>query len=86
MGRYQGVLWVVKEGNTKSAAYDLVGVDRKTVVDTSPVSELNAVNAAAYCCGRSQYKAVRATMGRGETLSTFSFVLCRMAWRGRWRR
>nr|XP_046227982.1 coiled-coil domain-containing protein 106-like isoform X2 [Scatophagus argus] len=65
MERYRRVLQVVKEGNTKSAAYDLVGVDRKTVVDTAPISELNAVNTAAY-------KAMRATMTRGETLSSFS--------------
>lgn len=65
MERYQRVLLVVKRGNTKSAAYDLVGVDRKTVVDTAPISELNAVDTAAY-------KEMRTTMRRGETLSSFS--------------
>lgn len=65
MERYQRVLLVVKKGNTKSAAYDLVGVDRKTVVDTAPISELNAADAAAY-------KEMRTTMRRGETLSSFS--------------
>ncbi|XP_036935286.1 coiled-coil domain-containing protein 106-like isoform X3 [Acanthopagrus latus] len=65
MERYQRVLRVVKEGHTKSAAYDLVGVDRKTIVDTAPISELNAADTAAY-------KEMRATMGRGETLCSFS--------------
>lgn len=65
MERYQRVLHVVKKGYTKSAAYDLVGVDRKTVVDTAPISELNAVDMAAY-------QETRVTMGRGETLASFS--------------
>lgn len=50
---------------TKVAAYQRVGVNRKTIADTAPIAELQAVDEEAY-------KELRATMNMRETLASFT--------------
>ncbi|ROJ27983.1 hypothetical protein DPX16_0028 [Anabarilius grahami] len=48
IGRYKKVLKYLSKGATKTEAYLKCGVDRKTIVDTSAIAELEACDITAY--------------------------------------
>lgn len=62
MRRYNHVLLAVKRGRSKTAAYQKVGVDRKTITDLAAISECHAVDE----------QVLRATVDTNETLIVFS--------------
>lgn len=55
----------MKSGTTKTQAYFKCGVDRKTIVDTAAIAELEA-------CDIEAYKNLRGTFQRGQKLSDFA--------------
>ncbi|XP_051962705.1 coiled-coil domain-containing protein 106-like [Xyrauchen texanus] len=63
--RYKKVLQYLQQGITKTLAYHKCGVDRKTIVDTAAISELEA-------CDVEAYKTLRETFHRGQKLSQFA--------------
>ena len=65
MKRYQALLLAVRTGRSKTAAYQKVGVDRKTIADMAAMSELHAVDENAF-------KEMRSTISTNDTLSAFS--------------
>jgi len=66
IGRYKKVLKYLSKGATKTEAYQKCGVDRKTIVDTSAIAELEA-------CDITVYNKLRAAFQKGQKLSE----LCR---------
>lgn len=63
--RYKKVLQYLEQGITKTLAYQKCGVDRKTIVDTAAIAELEACDAEAY-------KTLREKFHRGQKLSEFA--------------
>ncbi|XP_042571023.1 uncharacterized protein LOC122135550 [Cyprinus carpio] len=63
--RYKKVLGYLKGGTTKTQAYFKCGMDRKTVMYTAAVAELEA-------CDIEAYKNLRGTFQRGQKLSDFA--------------
>ncbi|XP_056110213.1 coiled-coil domain-containing protein 106-like [Rhinichthys klamathensis goyatoka] len=63
--RYKKVLQYLQQGITKTLAYHKCGVDRKTIVDTAAIAELEA-------CDGEAYKTLRETFHRGQKLSQFA--------------
>ena len=53
------------KGATKTKAYQKCGVDRKTIVDTSAIAELEA-------CDITAYRKLRAEFQKGQKLSDFA--------------
>ncbi|KAK9972406.1 hypothetical protein ABG768_025713 [Culter alburnus] len=65
IGRYKKVLKYLSKGATKTEAYQKCGVDRKTIVDTSAIAELEA-------CDITAYNKLRAAFQKGQKLSDFA--------------
>ncbi|XP_052004301.1 coiled-coil domain-containing protein 106-like [Xyrauchen texanus] len=61
IGRYKKVLKYLSKGATKTEAYQKCGVDRKTIVDTSAIAELEA-------CDITAYNKLRAAFQKGQKL------------------
>ena len=62
MNHYHHGLLAIKEGKTtKTAAYQNVGVDHKTTVDTAAITKLHAIN-------KDKDDEPQTTMGKRETL------------------
>ncbi|KAI7789712.1 hypothetical protein IRJ41_007666 [Triplophysa rosa] len=67
--RYKKVLGYLKGGTTKTQAYFKCGVDRKSIVDTAAIAELEA-------CDNEAYKNLRGTFQRGQKLYDFAERFC----------
>ncbi|KAK7151688.1 hypothetical protein R3I94_008135 [Phoxinus phoxinus] len=65
IGRYKKVLKYLSKGATKTEAYKKCGVDRKTIVDSSAIAELEA-------CDTTAYNQLRAAFKKGQKLSDFA--------------
>ncbi|ROI15919.1 hypothetical protein DPX16_23249 [Anabarilius grahami] len=63
--RYKKVLQYLTQGMTKTLSYHKCGVDRKTIVDTAAIAELEYCDAEAY-------KTLREKFHRGQKLSEFA--------------
>ncbi|KAK9976184.1 hypothetical protein ABG768_021389, partial [Culter alburnus] len=65
IGRYKKVLKYLSKGATKTEAYQVCSVDRKTIVDTSAIAELEA-------CDITVYNKLCAAFQKGQKLSDFA--------------
>lgn len=65
VARYHRVLTLVQGGETKAAAYDVVNIDRNTIVNQAPIAEL-AVSDPEH------FRELRATFRKGDSLAQFS--------------
>ncbi|KAF4114037.1 hypothetical protein G5714_004260 [Onychostoma macrolepis] len=65
IGRYKKVLRYMSKGATKTEANLKCGVDRKTIVDSCAIAELEA-------CDITAYNKLRATFKKGQKLSDFA--------------
>ncbi|XP_051990828.1 coiled-coil domain-containing protein 106-like isoform X3 [Xyrauchen texanus] len=72
--RYYNVLKLVKQGLTKTEAYNRFNVDRNTIVIQAPIAELAAANPEAF-------KALRESFKKGDSVQRFAescLTLCRL--------
>ncbi|KAF4116624.1 hypothetical protein G5714_004113 [Onychostoma macrolepis] len=67
IGRYKKVLRYLSKGATKTEAYLKCGVDRKTIVDSCAIAELEA-------CDITAYNKLRATFQKGRSCPTLQNV------------
>ncbi|XP_026079001.1 coiled-coil domain-containing protein 106-like [Carassius auratus] len=63
--RYHKVLQLVNGGLSKAEAYNKMNVDRNTIVMQAPIAELAIANPE-------EYKAMRATFKKGESIQKFA--------------
>ncbi|XP_051557255.1 coiled-coil domain-containing protein 106-like isoform X2 [Myxocyprinus asiaticus] len=63
--RYYNVLKLVKQGLTKTEAYNRLNVDRNTIVIQAPIAELAAANPEAF-------KALRESFKKGDSVQKFA--------------
>ncbi|XP_057207354.1 coiled-coil domain-containing protein 106-like isoform X2 [Triplophysa rosa] len=69
---YHKVVQLVKGGLSKAEAYHKIKVDRNTIVMQAPIAELATANPE-------EFKALRATFKKGESIQKFSNVLCTLS-------
>ncbi len=71
--RYHKVLQLVNGGFSKAEAYNKMNVDRNTIVMQAPIAELAIANPE-------EYKSLRATFKKGESIQNFLISVLHGVW------